>query len=205
MNQASIDILRVLERTHHHPQIELLSSLYEHIEVETDRFKDEFSIHCAPGCGTCCEHFNPDITDLEASLVAAHLLVDSEKRPLIERLYREGVDEGPCPLYDKDTPYHCTVYVVRPLICRLFGASSSCDKNGRPAFRRCKYNSEETMPSSLTFDKPVPMMQHYSYALRGLDEGNVDVLSKKVREMVEQLQFLISLIESGDDDSPLAS
>ncbi len=61
------------------------------------------------------------------------------------------------------------------------------------------------MPSSLTFDKPVPMMQHYSYALRGLDEGNVDVLSKKVREMVEQLQFLISLIESGDDDSPLAS
>ena len=93
MNQASIDILRVLERTHHLPQIELLSSLYEHIEVETDRFKDEFSIHCAPGCGTCCEHFNPDITTLEASLVAAHLLVDSEKRPLIERLYREGVDE----------------------------------------------------------------------------------------------------------------
>ena len=205
MNQAIIDILTVLQQTHHHPQLERLSALYEQIEAETGRFKDEFSIHCAPGCGTCCEHFNPDITTLEASLVAAHLLVDGEKRPLIERLYREGVDEGPCPLYDKDTPHHCTVYAVRPLICRLFGASSSCDKNGRPAFRRCKYNVEETMPLTLTFDKSVPMMQHYSYALRSLDEGNVDLFSKKVREMVEQLQFLISLIERGDDDSPLAS
>lgn len=205
MNQAIIDILTVLQQTHHHPQLERLSALYEQIEAETGRFKDEFSIHCAPGCGTCCEHFNPDITTLEASLVAAHLLVDGEKRPLIERLYREGVDEGPCPLYDKDTPHHCTVYAVRPLICRLFGASSSCDKNGRPAFRRCKYNVEETMPLTLTFDKSVPMMQHYSYALRSLDEGNVDLFSKKVREMVEQLQFLISLIKRGDDDSPLAS
>lgn len=205
MNQAIIDILGVLERTHHHQLLERLSSLYEQIEAETDRFKDEFSIHCAPGCGTCCEHFNPDITTLEASLVAAHLLVDGEKRHLIERLYREGVDEGPCPLYDQDTPYHCTVYAVRPLICRLFGSSSSSDKNGRPTFRRCKYNREETMPLSLTFDKSVPMMQHYSYALRSLDAGRVDILSRQVRELVEELQFLISLIERGDDDNPLAS
>ncbi|MDX9914640.1 MAG: YkgJ family cysteine cluster protein [Sphaerochaeta sp.] len=208
MNHAIIEILSVLKETHHHQRLERLSSLYEQIEDETGRFKDEYSIGCGPGCGTCCEHFNPDITALEASLVAAHLLVDGEKRHLINRLYTEGVDGGPCPLYDKGSPYHCTVYAVRPLICRLFGAASSADKNGRAIFRRCKYNREETMPLSLTFDRPVPLMQHYSYALRSLDEGRVDILSVQVRQLVEELQFLISLIEGSafnDDDSPLAS
>lgn len=58
MNPAITEILSVLEKTHHRQRLERLISLYEQIEDETGRFKDEFSIHCAPGCGTCCEHFN---------------------------------------------------------------------------------------------------------------------------------------------------
>lgn len=205
MSQTITHILKAFEATHHHQSMYRLALLYEEIEDQTARFKEEFSISCAPGCGTCCEHFNPDITALEASFVAAHLLLDEQKRTLVERLYAEGVDDGPCPLYDPESPYHCTVYEVRPLICRLFGASASLDKSGRAAFRRCKYNTEETMPAFITFDRPVATMQSYSYALRSLDGREVDLLSRQVRVLVEQLQFLMSLLGSGDDDSPLAS
>lgn len=205
MSETISRLLTVFEKTHHHHAMSQLVALYEEIEGQTTRFKTEFSIACGTGCGTCCEHFNPDITALEASLVAAYLILDESKRPLIERLYAEGVDEGSCPLYDKESLFHCTVYEVRPLICRLFGASASLDKSGKAKFRRCKYNIEETMPNLLTFDKPVATLQSYSYALRSLDGRGVDLLSSHVRTLVEQLQFLISLIESGDDDSPLAS
>ena len=61
------------------------------------------------------------------------------------------------------------------------------------------------MPALLTFDKPVATLQSYSYALRSLDGRGVDLLSSQVRMMAEQLQFLISLLGSGDDDNPLAS
>ncbi len=205
MSQAISRLLALFEGTHHHQDMSQLAALYEEIEGETTRFKGEFSIACPPGCGTCCEHFNPDITALEASLVAAYLLLEESKRPLLERLYSEGVDEGPCPLYDKENPCHCTVYEVRPLICRLFGAAASLTKSGEAVFRQCKYNTEGTMPALLTFDKPVATLQSYSYALRSLDGRGVDLLSSQVRMMAEQLQFLISLLGSGDDDNPLAS
>jgi len=205
MSQTIAQILKAFEATHHHQSMQQLAALYEEIEAQTTRFRQEFSIFCGAGCGTCCEHFNPDITALEASLVAAYLLLDEQKRPLIERLYNEGADDGPCPLYDPESPFHCTVYEVRPLICRLFGASASLDKGGKAVFRRCKYNSEETMPALISFDRPVATLQSYSYALRSLDGRDVDLLSSQVRMLVEQLQFLISLLENDDDDSPLAS
>lgn len=205
MSETISQIIKAFEETHHHQSMNQLATLYAEIEEQTSRFRDEYSIACGPGCGTCCEHFNPDITALEASLVAAYLLLEESKRPLIERLYAEGVDEGPCPLYNKDSIYHCSVYEVRPLICRLFGSSASLDKSGNAVFRRCKYNVEGTMPALLTFDKPVATLQSYSYALRSLDGQGVDLLSTQVRALVEQLQFLISLLDSGDDDSPLAS
>ena len=186
-----------------------LFSLYLQIEGKTTEFCRSHSIACGEGCGTCCEHFMPDITASEARLVAAYLLFVVKDLDLIERVKAfAGNSKGPCPLYRADSPYHCSVYPARPLICRLFGACAYQDKNGNARFRRCRYNIEQTMPYSLTLeDEDVPVMQDYSYALRALDEreGAVGYLAHQVDSMFDQLRFLSSMLgfdDSNPDDTP---
>jgi Fe-S-cluster containining protein len=190
-----------------------LVALYDTIEHDTQLFCFENSISCGNGCGTCCEHFIPDVTNTEARLVAAYLLFVKNDLDLLSKLetFDEG-SEGPCPLYDFNNPHHCTVYEARPLICRLFGACASQDKNGTAVFRRCRYNREQTMPLFLRFEKEVPVMQDFAYALRSFEreEGNARLLPEAVVEMVEQLRFLHSMIGHQDDNpddtlNPLAS
>lgn len=185
-----------------------LFSLYTDIEQKSNAFCSEYAIACGPGCGTCCEHFMPDITASEARLVAAYLLFIKKDSSLIESVRQNmGNQQGPCPLYRFDSPFHCSVYAARPLICRLFGACANQDKNGAAVFRRCKYNAEKTMPEHIAFTADVPVMQDYSYALRSLDdqEGEVGFLPEKVSSMLDQLQFLASMLEFDDsnpDDTP---
>ncbi len=185
-----------------------LVALYATIEEQTSVFCSKYQIACGNGCGTCCEHFMPDITASEARLVAAYLLFVKQDQKLIEDLLlARGNHEGPCPLYLFDSPFHCSVYAARPLICRLFGACASTGKDDKAVFRRCRYNVEKTMPEKLIFEEDVPVMQDYSYALRSLDDGNgkVDYLPEMVIPMLEQLQFLSHMLEGGDinpDDNP---
>lgn len=183
-------------------------ALYTEIEQKNSAFCHEYAIACANGCGTCCEHFMPDITASEARLVAAYLLFIKQDAALIQKVRQSiGNEKGPCPLYRFDSPFHCSVYDARPLICRLFGACAYQDKNGSAVFRRCKYNIQKTMPDYVDFSVDVPVMQDYSYALRSLDdqEGEVGFLPEKVTSMLDQLQFLASMLDLDDsnpDDTP---
>ncbi|HBO36189.1 MAG: YkgJ family cysteine cluster protein [Sphaerochaeta sp.] len=185
-----------------------LAALYSEIEQKTSTFCTTYSIACAQGCGTCCEHFMPDITASEARLVGAYLLFIKKDFSLIEKVRQSiGNQEGPCPLYRFDSPFHCSVYPARPLICRLFGACAYQGKNGFAVFRRCKYNEEKTMPEHIDFHSEVPVMQDYSYLLRSLDdqEGEVGFLPEKVASMLDQLQFLAVMLDMDDtnpDDTP---
>ena len=181
-----------------------LARLYDQIEDETSRFCSKHAIACGSGCGTCCEHFMPDITALEARLVAAYLLLSKGDASLIYKLVEaKSQVTGPCPLYRFDHPHHCSIYPARPLICRLFGACANADKEGNGVFRRCRYNKEETMPLLLSFGPEVVVMQDYSYALRALDSGSskVDLLPKAILEQLEQLSFLTAMISGQDDNS----
>jgi Fe-S-cluster containining protein len=180
-----------------------LVGLYETIEHDTQLFCFENSIACGPGCGTCCEHFIPDVTNTEARLVAAYLLFVKKDLALLDKLANfDEQCEGPCPLYDFDNPHHCTVYEARPLICRLFGACASQDKNGSAVFRRCRYNYEKTMPDFLHFTKEVPVMQDFAYSLRSLeiDDAGSRLLPESVTEMSEQLKFLQSMLGFQNDN-----
>lgn len=185
-----------------------LFSLYKEIEGKTSAFCLSYNIACGPGCGTCCEHFMPDITECEARLVAAYVLFILKDRGLMQKVIDSVTQQkGPCPLYRFDSPYHCSVYEARPLICRLFGACAYQDKNGNAVFRRCRYNEEQTMPGLLVFEQDVPVMQDYSYALRALDdrEGEVGFLADMVAAMFDQLQFLSGMLgfdDSNPDDTP---
>lgn len=180
-----------------------LTALYAEVEEATVAFTSEYGIACPFGCGTCCEHFVPDITASEAVFVAAYILFemnDPELRTLPQ-------SSSGCPLYRPDSPYHCSVYPARPLICRLYAASAYHDKYGKTLFRSCKYEETKQMPALIHFEKAVVTMQDYAYRLRSIDRdgGEVALLTDLVPELLDQLQFIASFTPIIDNpETPLA-
>lgn len=186
-----------------------LLELYAVIERETAAFQAHFNVHCPEGCGTCCEHFIPDPSELEASLIAAYLLYVKQDDSLIDRLVNFDDASKTCPLYSSVSPFHCTIYPVRGLICRLFGACPSEDKGGHPVFRPCKYNSDHSA-SFLGAERfsdakeQVPTMQRYAVQFNALStNGTTRTLAEAVLREMNRLRFIGACLSSGshDDDN----
>lgn len=193
-----------LEGTSVEPRLTALEALYREAELEMDDWKRKSGIACPDGCGICCERFHPDILPVEAELVAAYLLL---KRPdLLPRA--ETLVTAHCPFYTASGPGHCTVYPVRPLICRLFGFAGERDKAGVPRFRLCRhmtghgartFTGEELRSR---FGRVPPLMQEYGMRLQSLVPGAGErlLVHDAVPRHLAALRFLLSF--SDPDDNP---
>lgn len=184
-----------------------LIDLYEKSTSATQIFQSTFGVYCHPGCGTCCEHFLPELSEVEASLMAAYILLIKQDHTLVERLQNHDGEGAPCPLYTPDSPAHCLVYPVRGLICRLFGACPSEDKSGHPVFRKCKYNLAIDTPvyigAQSFLESPLESltMQDYGVRLSSMGGGNQPLpLTEAVLKAIVQLQFIAAYRDSGSND-----
>jgi Fe-S-cluster containining protein len=187
-----------------------LLDLYLLIEKETTGFQEIYKVSCPPGCGTCCEHFIPELTELEASLIGAYLLFVKQDPSVVARLDAFDASSGTCPLYNPEPPYHCTVYPVRGMICRLFGACPSEDKFGSPIFRKCKYNNDVESPLVLdakdfgTDTQTVPTMRKLSVQFSTLEPlaATLPIADALLRSL-SRLQFIAAHMgsDSHDDDN----
>ncbi len=206
-------IVGLFGTTHLGESLAELSRIYDQVEEESSSFCRSYNIHCTSGCGSCCEHFMPDVTPLEARMIAAYLLLKPGNLPLISRV-QEGHDH--CPLYDENNPYHCQVYSVRPLICRLFGQCASRMKDGSAVFHRCRFEGGRKMPEKLEFseDSDIRTMDVYGIMVRSLDSGSGDEVSDLDDALISALSE-VSMIASylglssgsddGDDSTPTPS
>lgn len=117
-----------------------LRERYSAIEEKTGAFSAATGIACPTGCGDCCTAIDFPISRDEAEAVASYLL---DHPPVLERFLAADVPaaatgKAPCPLYDPDSPAaHCTVYPVRPLLCRTFAFSAHRGKDGVPVYAPC--------------------------------------------------------------------
>lgn len=119
-----------------------VNSLYNNIEAEQKIWKVRSPMQCPDGCGSCCVHFEPEIYEAEALYLAAWMLENQSERA--ERIAEAAdtdafVTGDGCVLFDPHSPYHCTVYGGRCLICRLFGFSGDHGKDGCLRWKPCKY------------------------------------------------------------------
>lgn len=194
--------------------LERIFEIYDEAEAKSFEFTSEYDVHCPPGCGACCEHFLPDITRAEALAVAAYLLFEKNDPSLIEKLEASSdLTEPPCPLYNPDSPFHCQVYPARPLICRLFGACASSDKDGNAVFRKCRYNTTDSMPASLRITDARPAeMEDFAIRINAISPDKPEMLPRAVMDALCKLRFLssVDVYMGGDDDdtptpTPLAS
>ncbi len=208
-----MDILKILEDTHEKELIDSLGAVYARIADRQEAWKAAASFSCPDGCGDCCAHFEPDLLECEALYLAAWLL---ENNPRVARWIMEGDfvsannDDG-CILFDPGTPYHCTVYGGRCLICRLFGYAGEHDKNGRPRWRPCRFYPDETLlpfehreygeEELARFSAPLPIMADFMEQALSLapDGGQTEALREALPKALRRL-MLIAYMKGFDDD-----
>ena len=118
-----------------------VNALYNDIDSSQKLWKTRSPMQCPDGCGSCCVHFEPEVYEAEALYLAAWMLEHQSERA--DRIAEADVDSftrgDGCFLFNPDSPYHCTVYEGRCLICRLFGFSGDHGKDGTIRWKPCKY------------------------------------------------------------------
>ena len=197
MNDKTIEKLK---GTILYNEFKRMEEIYNTLEEKQEIFCDTFDVHCKKGCGTCCEHFIPDVSEVESKYLALGLITEGKSDEVRERIKKWNPESGYCPLYDFDNDYHCTVYKYRPLICRLFGATASKNKDGRPCFRRCKYNElgHDLTPDEL--EKKMDAVIHMSdYAMMmkefSLDEKERLLLPESLIQEMDKILYIMSLLD----------
>ena len=192
--------IELLEGTSISETLSSLKTFYEKSQGEIDSFTTHTCIGCPSGCGSCCERFMPDITEAEAMMVAAEILMRDNPMYLKRRLENaKGRTVGPCPLYDFDNDHHCMVYEARPLICRLFANSCFPDKNGRATFRSCHLNPDfrGLEDGALEeYEGKIPVMGEYGIQLRSLDGNSEDteMMPEAVLKAAAMIEYYLSMM-----------
>lgn len=200
------DLLARLNDTELGDRLKALNSIYEDLDRDESRFCESFDVHCKSGCGSCCEHFIPDITRIESEYLAFGLAVEGRQQEILD-LVRDWDPENPvCPLYRFDTPFHCSVYRWRPLICRLFGACAVKDKEGRPQFRHCKWNkvaSEISMEDLQKKPEDVIYMGDYGMRMEELEinDNQTELLPKAIGNALFEVDMILRYANGDSDDN----
>lgn len=191
------EIDKLLHDTVEIQRIRKIKTIYKDLEEKQKKFAKIFNVSCLKGCGSCCEHFNPDITEVEALFVAYGLISEKKEKEVLEKL--EKSEKGYCPLYNKDDlEHHCTIYKYRPLICRLFGFSSTLDKEQKPVYRACKYNNQACDISTcnmLMHPESLVIMKDYGIMVEELDTNNTktELVQTALKKAIEKIQLLMEL------------
>jgi len=92
------------------------------------------------------------------------------------------------------------IYRWRPLLCRLFGAAVSKDKNGEPTFRNCKWNenTHEITTASMENDmKDVVVMSDYGMRLEEMNINNTQtrLITEALEPALEKINLILSYEE----------
>lgn len=133
-----------------------LLKVYKRFNLICKRFSKSNRIECPKGCGYCCQHHEPFISLTEAEAIAAWLLY--QKINPYQR-FSHLQDRSCCIFFDENTPFHCSLYPIRPLLCRSFGFMGSKKKQGERCYTPCKqmiYRGKNPMPTAGRWKKIVP-------------------------------------------------
>lgn len=195
-----------------------LADLYRRADEAVTAFCTGSGLACPHGCGTCCEGFVPDIMPLEAAMVAVFLAGKDKAATWSPAGPGRGQS---CPLYAADTPWHCTVYEARPLVCRLFAFSAVRDKRGQSSFALCRLMPaapglavRSASGSSIieSFGAEPPYMADFGNEILALDpnsNGDRAPLPEALSDAMSQVLFLAGMKAMGihiyhrDDDPDL--
>ena len=176
--------------------------IYHDLDVHISRFSESSGYKCQHLCIACC-----DTTEAHASLgeclpFAFEAVINRpELIDRFESLSDEELSGRPCVFYNTNLTLYdrggCTIYGVRPLMCRLFGYSAIMNKHLKCIFAACKWmkdsspdmiqKTQEAIDNGLS----VPIMPDYAFRVfhlapyLGSEEFPINVAMKKAIEKVK--------------------
>src|SRR5574344_1247305 len=175
-----------------------MEEVYETISAKENDWCMKSSFSCPDGCGQCCVNFEPDVLECEALYLASLLILNDpdHAQKIADGTYispREDYDKG-CFLFRHDSPYHCTVYGGRCLICRLFGYTGDTGKDGTKRWKPCKFYPDKKLALH------TPPLEHKQYDEEEL-EAVMNGIPPTMAECTEQALSLTP--ESNGNTRPL--
>lgn len=192
-----------------------LDQIYTQIEHDEQEWKEKAPATCKEGCGSCCIDFEPDVLEIEALYMAAWLIQNEREKAIAiadeTYIWPRFLDYAKgCFLFDPESPYHCTVYEGRALICRLFGYSSDTGKDEKIRWKPCKfiptneltkgfehrqYNEAEMIEKIGSLP---PVMSHYlrqALAIQPEDAGKTHPLREILPRSIQKIFTLLKYLE----------
>ena len=210
-------ILEKLEGTSVHDTLLQMEEAYERIAREQKQWYDAAKFYCTEGCGHCCEGFEPDLMEGEALYMAAWLLENQNDLALELAENKFPFDNGPktCPLFNPDSPYHCSIYNGRAFIYRLFGASSFRSRAGDKTWRPCKHYPEEVLyahnpplekrqyseeETLAVLGAVPPLMSDFTEAAASASSCEPQLIRDILPATIQHLLWLIDMNDNGNDN-----
>ncbi|MGN1164012.1 MAG: YkgJ family cysteine cluster protein [Candidatus Ornithospirochaeta sp.] len=194
------NILEKLAGTMPGEKIIQLLDVYKSLGEHQKRFQEKFGVSCISGCGNCCEHYVPYLTESEALVAAYVALRDDRVEEIMARLNNFSEKDTVCPLYNKEGEYHCSLYEGRSMVCRLFGLSVSQDKGGKMVWRPChwKDGKGEVLDGSVleANSGDVPVMSHYGEKLEECGGTEGELIDSAVSKAIWKIKMILEMTES---------
>ena len=115
-------------------------AIYVEADRKTAAIAEATGLACPTGCGACCVRTPPHVSVSDVAPIARAAIESGEAEALLARARATGA--GPCVLFAPgQLPGGCTVYAIRPVICRLFAFAAVRDKHGALELAICREHS----------------------------------------------------------------
>ncbi|HOO72285.1 MAG TPA: YkgJ family cysteine cluster protein [Spirochaetota bacterium] len=149
--------------------IDELLALYREIDEAIKSFINSTTVNCPALCGRCCDTAasNVETSIFEVMPLALDIWETGNADSVLKGLENLH-DNDPCFFYaanvSADTGGHCTVYSLRPLVCRLFGFYSMTGKYGDRLRATCPrlVNMKDGAPAGSIDAALLPSMTDYA-------------------------------------------
>jgi Fe-S-cluster containining protein len=176
--------------------------LFSRLDAETEAFAAASGLRCPDGCGACCESPNVYSTAVELEPLARALVAEGRAEAALEQAAERG--PGMCIFYASHGPGlgRCTVYELRPMICRLFGFAAVRNKRAEPELAGCRVH-KATQPEAMAQANalvrsgfPVALMsawQQQAAELGTSATGALVPINQAIAEALERALFAASL------------
>ena len=183
--------------------IRALCRLYKKVENETARFAKLTGIHCPEKCGICCATAKVETTPLEMLPLAVELWSKDKGFFWLKKL--DAKPNARICVFFKSDPKNkkmgrCSVYSLRPLICRLFGFCATKNKQGKSVYGGCKIIKNKYRSKFLAAQKIVaatPRLLKMSdlsaqiYGLGSSADEKILPINLATRHALEKIGFIL--------------
>lgn len=215
MSEISM-VLSKLKGTHEEEILLQIEDVYSDIKIQQQAWYEKTDFRCIDGCGECCRNFEPDLLESEVLYMAAWLIenLPETAEQVASGNFPFGREKG-CQFWNEKADYHCSIYEGRPLICRLFGASSSYSKTGDVVWKPCRfypaqrlsehkpplahkqYSASETR--SLLGEIPPAMSDFTEKIVASISSEQTELIRDILPETISRLMWVIKMNESSEE------